>query len=70
MIVDFAPSNRAVCKGCGDKIRKGTKRGTKEISSQFGMISHYYCKGCFLEVLAEEEVKIEKLRRDIKCKLK
>ncbi|XP_078399002.1 poly [ADP-ribose] polymerase 1 [Cetorhinus maximus] len=56
-VVEYAKSNRSVCKGCSKKIEKDTVRVSKKMINpekpQLGMIDHWYHPDCFVANKAE-----------------
>ncbi|GCB81647.1 hypothetical protein scyTo_0022543, partial [Scyliorhinus torazame] len=56
-VVEYAKSNRSVCKGCSKKIEKDTVRISKKMINtekpQLGMIDHWYHPDCFVASKAE-----------------
>lgn len=68
--IEISPSNRAICKFCGNKIGKETPRGIEKTSQNYGESKSYLCYKCTKFTLKVQIEYMKSLLKDLDEEIK
>ncbi len=58
--IEISPSNRAECRKCSNKIKKGEMRIREPQGSSFNnSYNYFYCSDCSVEIVDEQLYKLD-----------